>query len=302
MAVKNKPILEKLQEKFGEANIETRLAGLLHAQDITYRDYIHTETLLSLQKPRTKFPDEMVFIMYHQITELYFKLILWEIKQVFEADEKFAALQKCFERISRYFDALSHSFSIMKNGMEKEQYMQFRDTLTPASGFQSFQYRLIELQSTLPKNLTDVRYRNEEASEAQDLLEKLYWQTAGKKPNSEKKSPLIANFLKKHSHALEQEILRSNGGRNLWSIYSSMSKKEQENKHLIETMRHFDQTANITWVMSHYHTAKQYIGEGKATGGSDWQKYMHPKFQKRIFFPTLYTENEISHWGHDEDL
>ena len=54
--------------------------------------------------------------------------------------------------------------------------------------------------------------------------------------------------------------------------------------------------------MSHYHAAKQYIGEGKATGGSDWQKYMHPKFQKRIFFPTLYTENEIAHWGHDEDL
>jgi tryptophan 2,3-dioxygenase len=51
-------------------------------------------------------------------------------------------------RISRYFDMLTTSFSIMENGMEVEQYMKFRNTLTPASGFQSAQYRLIEFSST----------------------------------------------------------------------------------------------------------------------------------------------------------
>lgn len=54
-------------------------------------------------------------------------------------------------------------------------------------------------------------------------------------------------------------------------------------------MRHFDHTVNITWVMQHLNVAIKYIdhsgkGDGEATGGSDWKKYMHPKYQRRIFF------------------
>jgi tryptophan 2,3-dioxygenase len=50
------------------------LDGLLYADFLTYWDYIHLDTLLSLQSPKTPFPDEEIFIIYHQITELYFKL------------------------------------------------------------------------------------------------------------------------------------------------------------------------------------------------------------------------------------
>ena len=72
--------LELLNEKYGALgqDLLSYLDGLLHADVTTYWDYIELETLLSLQKPKTKFPDEMVFIMYHQITELYFKLALLE--------------------------------------------------------------------------------------------------------------------------------------------------------------------------------------------------------------------------------
>jgi tryptophan 2,3-dioxygenase len=59
-------------------------------------------------------------------------------------------------RISRYFDMLTTSFSIMEDGMEVDQYMKFRNTLTPASGFQSAQYRLIEFSSTDLINLIDI--------------------------------------------------------------------------------------------------------------------------------------------------
>ena len=54
--------------------------------------------------------------------------------------------------------------------------------------------------------------------------------------------------------------------------------------------------------MAHYNAAKHYIlsenGDGVATGGSDWQKYMHPKYQKRIFFPELWSNDEKDNWGH----
>ena len=55
--------------------------------------------------------------------------------------------------------------------------------------------------------------------------------------------------------------------------------------------------------MAHLNTAKKYLNSGKksaeATGGSDWQKYMHPKYQKRIFFPELWSEDELENWGID---
>src|SRR3954464_12720118 len=140
--------LDKLQEKYeamGQDMI-SYLDGLLYADFLTYWDYIHLDTLLSLQNPKTPFPDEEIFIMYHQITELYFKLALHECKQITENEhlnaEFFTARVK---RINRYFEALIQSFEIMVDGMEKEQFLHFRMALLPASGFQSGQYRMIEI-------------------------------------------------------------------------------------------------------------------------------------------------------------
>ena len=73
--------IKEKYEKLGE-NPETYLKGLLQAKPINYWDYIEVDTLLSLQKPRTNFKDEEIFIMYHQVTELFLKLMLHEIKQV----------------------------------------------------------------------------------------------------------------------------------------------------------------------------------------------------------------------------
>ena len=62
-------------------------------------------------------------------------------------------------------------------------------------------------------------------------------------------------------------------------------------------MRHYDHTINITWVINHLNAAKKYLGDAAATGGSDWQKYMHPRYQRRIFFPELWSTEELENWG-----
>ncbi|MDP2162072.1 MAG: tryptophan 2,3-dioxygenase family protein, partial [Flavobacterium sp.] len=144
-------ILDKIEKKYQAINqkTETHLEGLLWSKPITYWDYIQTDALLNLQIQRTTLPDEMVFIMYHQVNELIFKMILWEIDQVSKAPQiTTPVFAEKIMRISRYFDMLTTSFDIMKEGMDVEQYMKFRNTLTPASGFQSAQYRLIEFAST----------------------------------------------------------------------------------------------------------------------------------------------------------
>jgi tryptophan 2,3-dioxygenase len=144
-------LLDAIDKKYKDMgqDPDVHLSGLLHAEPMKYWDFIQVDALLGLQTQRTQLPDEMVFIMYHQINELLFKMILWEISQVSEAETVTAdKFTMHLGRISRYFDMLSNSFDIMGEGMEQEQYMKFRDTLTPASGFQSAQYRKIEFAST----------------------------------------------------------------------------------------------------------------------------------------------------------
>lgn len=302
-----KELIQRIEAKYKaiEQDPNVHLEGLVWAKPITYWDYIQTEALLSLQTQRTTQPDEMVFIMYHQINELLFKMILWEIDQVSECENITAPFfSDKLMRVSRYFDMLSSSFSIMQNGMEVAQYMKFRNTLTPASGFQSAQYRLIEFASTELINLIDFRFRAtiDRKTPYSHAYEHLYWQAAGKDHASGKKNTLIKLFEKKYIGMFLQKMEYYNT-KNLWTIYKSLPEKEKNNLELINAMRHYDHTVNVLWVMAHYKAAEHYLESGskkaEATGGSDWKKYMHPKYQRRIFFPELWSDEELKNWGVD---
>ena len=307
MSTEKDLIIAQLEKKFEAINqkTETHLEGLLWAKPINYWDYIQTDALLNLQTQRTTLPDEMVFIMYHQVNELLFKMILWEIKQVCHTENpetKFFAER--LMRISRYFDMLTTSFDIMGDGMEVEQYMKFRNTLTPASGFQSAQYRLIEFSSTDLINLIDYRFRAsiDRNTPYSHAFEHLYWQAAGKDYATGEKSFLLQEFERKYKDEFLRYMEEYNTI-NIWQKFKQLPENDQKNPDLIAAMRHFDKTVNITWVMGHLNAAKKYIesgqGSGEATGGSDWKKYMHPKYQRRIFFPELWSEEELKNWGED---
>ena len=87
--MKRDEILKAIEEKYDKLGVpvDAMLEGLLHSTPITYWDYIQTDALLGMQTPRTNQPDEMVFIMYHQVNELLFKMVLWEIDQVAKTNE-----------------------------------------------------------------------------------------------------------------------------------------------------------------------------------------------------------------------
>lgn len=298
-------LLERINDKFQniDQNPDTHLEGLIWSKPITYWDYIHTDALLNLQIQRTTLPDEMVFIMYHQINELLFKMTLWEIDQISKCKELTASFfTEKLLRISRYFDMLSSSFIIMQEGMQTEQYLKFRNTLTPASGFQSAQYRLIEFCSTDLINLIDYRFRAtiDRNTPYEHAYEHLYWQAAGKDHKTGKKNTLIRLFEEKYKGLFLAKMEEYNTS-NLWAIYKKLPQKERENSDLIKAMRHYDYTVNIQWVMAHYYAAEKYLeSNGKtaeATGGSEWKKYMLPKYQRRIFFPELWSKEELDKWG-----
>lgn len=304
MSVDNK-ITDQLNKKYQDLdqNVNTHLEGLLHSKPIDYWDYIQTDALLNLQVQRTIFPDEMVFLMYHQVNELLFKMILWEIDQVAKKEDISAAFfEDKLMRISRYFDMLTSSFKVMKDGMDVTQYNKFRHTLTPASGFQSAQYRKIEFSSTELINLIDNRFREtiDRNTPFEHAFEHLYWQAAGKDYKTGKKTYTLTVFEEKYKDEFIRFVEFYNT-HNLWTIFKKLPQEVREDQDLVKAMRHYDYTVNITWVMAHYNTANHYLNIGgktvEATGGSEWVKYMHPKYQRRIFFPDLWSQQELDDWG-----
>ncbi|TCP28077.1 tryptophan 2,3-dioxygenase [Tenacibaculum skagerrakense] len=298
-------LLKAIEEKYEKLGVpvEAMLEGLLWSKPITYWDYIQTDALLGLQIPRTTQPDEMVFIMYHQVNELLFKMILWEIDQVAKSVEISAEkFSKHLMRISRYFDVLCSSFNVMAEGMDVEQYLKFRNTLTPASGFQSAQYRKIEFASTELINLIDARFRDtiDRNSSFKNAYDHLYWQAAGKNYNTGQKTTLLNLFEKKYMGEFI-EFMEDYNDINLSKKFKQLPQEIQEEEDLIKAMRHYDYTVNVKWVMAHYNAAGKYLGGSnkdlEATGGSSWRKYLHPKYQKRVFFPYLWSKEELENWG-----
>ena len=303
-----KEIINKLDKKCTSLGLDKNnyLEGILHTKPITYWDYIQLNSLLGLQIQKTNYKDEMVFIVYHQINELIFKMILWELQQVAEETIlKVSFFEEKLMRISRYFDMLTSSFVIMQEGMDVAQYNKFRHALAPGSGFQSAQYRKIEFASTELINLIDPRYREtiDRDTPFEHALEHLYWQAAGKDYKTNNKSILLTSFESEYKEEFIT-FMKVYNTKNLWSRFKDLPSLKRKNKSLIKAMRHYDYTVNIKWVKGHYNAAKHYISsnsnnEIEGTGGSNWQKYMHPKYQKRIFFPELWSSKEKDNWGHE---
>ncbi len=294
--------LLKLQQKYAVMgqDLGSYLDGLLYADYLTYWDYIHLDTLLSLQNPKTQFPDERIFITYHQITELYFNLVLWEIEQIGQQE----SLNKKFfiervKRMIRYFHNLTDSFAIMVDGMEREQFLKFRMSLLPASGFQSAQYRLIEICSTDLINLVDTQVREEmrENSDIGQQVDKLYWRSGATELASGKKTLTLQQFEEKYMKHF-RETGMAHREKNLRKLYLKYFASDAD---VAKVLREYDELANVFWPMAHMRSAARYLQKDpedvKATGGTNWQKYLPPRFQKIMFFPELWTETEKAEWG-----
>lgn len=206
------------------------------------------------------------------------------------------------KRINNYFEHLCHSFTIMTDGMEREQFLKFRMSLLPSSGFQSAQYRLIEIGATDLINLVHTNKRDEfdPYASVEELYEVIYWKEGATELATGKKTLTLEHFESKYS----EEFLRlaeSTKSTNFYRLFLTHYADDQDNSELKELLRKFDVLANVEWPLAHYRSAVRYLQRDpediKATGGTNWQKYLPPRFQKVIFFPELWTNEEQQEWG-----
>jgi tryptophan 2,3-dioxygenase len=297
--------LKQLEEKYAAMgqDMDSYLDGLLYADYLTYWDYIHLDTLLSLQSPRTPIPDERIFILYHQITELYFRLTLDALEQLAEQSTLSLDLSmRQLTRANRYFKQLIQSFDIMVDGMDKDEFLRFRMSLLPASGFQSVQYRMIEIASTDMQQLvhTSKRELTTDVTDVRLLYSVLYWKSGATELATGKKTLTLRQFEQKYSEHLIRYAQRFQAC-NLRQLYLQLPESERQNEDLKAALREYDLQVNVQWPLSHYRSAVRYLDaqpkEIAATGGTNWQQYLPPRFQRVYFFPELWSSEELENWG-----
>jgi tryptophan 2,3-dioxygenase len=190
----------------------------------------------------------------------------------------------------------------MVDGMDNKEFMKFRMALLPASGFQSAQYRMIEIHSTSIKNLVGVERREalKNETDVKILYESIYWKEGAKDIETQKKTLTLIQFEEEYDKKLVQytkDVLSTN----LLAKYNELNEEDKSREDIISILRKLDLCVNVNWPLSHYKSAVRYLqtkgGDVNATGGTNWQKYLPPRFQKRIFFPNLWSTAEIDTWG-----
>ncbi len=128
-----------------EAIVLEEHAQLDFSQDMSYSDYLQLDTLLGAQKPLSPAHDEMLFIVQHQTSELWMKLLLQELGAAINSisNNDLQTAFKMLARVSKIMEQLVHAWDVLAT-MTPPEYSAIRPYLGPSSGFQSVQYRCIE--------------------------------------------------------------------------------------------------------------------------------------------------------------
>ena len=272
--------------------------------ELTYNRYLHVEELLSLQTLQSDPPhhDETLFIIIHQAYELWFKQILHEIESAMEAmnERKVLRAYRRLSRVGQIMKLLVNQIHILET-MAPVDFLQFRDRLNPASGFQSIQFREVEFVSGLadanflkvfqnwPEYQTALRRRLDGPN-----LRSCYYDLL--RSQGYRIPPGMGTPGHQPSEAENLQVLDA-----LRELYQHPNHKLPL-YFLSETLIEFDEYL-ILWRHHHRLTVERVIGGRKGTGGSSGVRYLESTTSKRCF-PLLweartYLTKEPQYEGED---
>lgn len=287
-------VIQNISNNYGFKNLNDLLIlleGLANDKNIgvTYWSYIEVETLTSLQKPKTQYPDEIVFITYHQICELYFKLIIQEIALIQDNAIEVANWLKRIDRINNYLSILINSFSVLSpKGLDSEEFNEFRKDLLPASGFQTSQFRKIEIMLTDIKNLIIDRESIHNIVTIKELYNYIYWKSGGLDQETKNKTKLLTNFEYQYDEKFI-ELAEVQHSKNLYSLYFSL-KENNESKLVDIVYLKLIRLDNLLyeWKLKHFETVGEHFSKfktSKGTGGTNAHEFLTLSMKKIKYFP-----------------
>lgn len=258
--------------------------GFAQEAQLSYNSYLRVPELLRLQRLQSDPPhhDELQFIIVHQTYELWFSLVLFELESVREAlfEARLADAEDWLERVIAIERVLAGQIHVLES-MTPMNFLGFRDHLRPASGFQSVQFRELELLSGLreeryleflerenvPEVHEAIRRRREEPS----LRDAMHAMLQGQG---------IDIGYDADAHAWDDAKLEAR----LSEIYRSHSPRPVYR--VLEGLTTHDQLIGL-WRSHHVAMVDRLIGDQPGTGGSSGSRYLRSTLSHR-FFPELW--------------
>lgn len=270
-------------ERALEEGIHTDLAGRM-----TYEGYLRLDRLLSAQQPLSKPPhhDELLFIVQHQVAELWIKLMVHELRAalVHLREDRLDPCQKIFARCKVVLRQLTEMWSVLET-LTPSEYLEFRDLLGPSSGFQSVQYRTMEFLLG-NKNAAMLKVFAHDPAGQATLREAL--DTPGLYDE-------VLRYLARHGHAIPAAHVERD-----WSkphvfdaalvpaferIYED-TREHWEAYHLCEDLVDLESQFQL-WRFRHMRTVMRIIGFKRGTGGSSGVGFLKQALEL-TFFPELF--------------
>ncbi len=258
------------------------------SQAVTYGSYLKVNELLGLQQPLTQPQqhDETLFIVIHQVYELWFKQILHELdaaERALKSDQPMLFI-RIAKRIGTIQSVLTHQVDVLET-MTPVDFNRFREKLNPASGFQSMQFRVLEFRLGA-KEAAYMKFHKADDL-ATEALEKAIADATI--------YDYFLAMLKRRGFAIPQEVLQ----RDVTQPYqSNEGVREAILKIYRESEQHYDLYSTLEalidldegillWRYRHVAMVERMIGNRKGTGGSSGVKYLSHTLSKR-FFPEIW--------------
>ncbi|WP_284141140.1 MULTISPECIES: tryptophan 2,3-dioxygenase [unclassified Virgibacillus] len=254
--------------------------------DMTYSDYLHLDGILSSQKRLSDHHDEMLFIIIHQVSELWMKLIIHELHAAIEAIKKgeMQASFKMLARVTKIQSQIIQAWDVLAT-LTPAEYMEFRDTLGKASGFQSYQYRLIEFALGYKSSKILQIYKND--NRVYDVLKVAFH------------SPSIYDVSIEALHQAGFPINEALINRDYANVYEGDPSVKEAWKQVYQDVDTYwdlyqlaEKLVDIEdwlqqWRFRHMKTVERIIGFKTGTGGSSGVHYLKQVLDHR-FFPELW--------------
>ncbi|MGG1659915.1 tryptophan 2,3-dioxygenase [Brevibacillus sp. NRS-1366] len=276
------------QENKGES--KSTLEKDIHTdfqKEMTYGDYLQLDKVLSSQIRQSTHHDEMLFIIIHQVSELWMKQILHELTAAMECirNQDLEPAFKMFSRVSRIQQQLIKSWDVLST-LTPADYMQFRDKLGHSSGFQSYQNRLIEFTLGFKNSHVLAVYQHQPELHAQmnNALQAPSIYDAAIMAMAARGLPIDPECLDRDwsqpyqpNESVEQAWLTVYRNVNqYWDLYELAEK-------LVDIASQQQQ-----WRFNHMTTVERIIGQKQGTGGSSGVMYLRRALDHR-FFPELWS-------------
>ncbi len=257
------------------------------SRDMSYGDYLHLDQVLSAQHPLSPDHNEMLFIVQHQTSELWMKLMLHELRAAIAAvaqDELPDAFKK-LARVSRIMEQLVHAWDVLAT-MTPPEYSAIRPYLANSSGFQSWQYRCIEfaMGNKNPAMLAPHAHHPVRHAEVKHALESPSLYDECLQLLARRGLPVPAFHLQRD---WSQPYPASKDVEAAWLVAYRDPKQHWDVYQLGEELTDLEDAFRL-WRFRHVTTVERVIGFKRGTGGTNGVGYLR-KMLDVVLFPEIWT-------------